>query len=51
MIAPKMPFALYHVDACQKDLFSGQALGQKSTIEGQRFSGFDLEGISVQAKN
>jgi hypothetical protein len=32
-------------------LFFGQALGQKSTIEGQRFSGLDLEGISVHATN
>jgi hypothetical protein len=31
-------------------LFFGQALGQKSTIEGQRFSGLDLKGISVQAE-
>jgi hypothetical protein len=33
----------------RKHLFFGQALGQKSTIEGQRFSGLDLEGISVHA--
>jgi hypothetical protein len=34
----------------RKHLFFGQALEQKSTIEGQRFSGLDLEGISVHAR-
>ena len=34
----------------RKHLFFGQALGQKSTIEGQRFSVLDLKGISVHGR-
>jgi len=50
MTAPNAVSNLSHL-LYQKQLFVGQAAGPKSTIEEQRFSDLDLEGISVQARS